>query len=151
MQVSFDSPKPDERSSWLGLLGTRALESPGDIGKFKCNEQPLFWSQSPGFVNLLFRKVVAKFARTPRTFENRSGSLREHDIIVTGNTWSVITFFSELFQSSCGKEKSTNKVHGRYFLYSLSALSLFIVRFFSSTKNKSMQFSTVCWILGIGL
>jgi hypothetical protein len=46
----------------LTLLGTGAVESGGSIGKLQCNQQPLFRGESPGFVNLLFRRHIAKLA-----------------------------------------------------------------------------------------
>jgi len=57
-------------------LGTPVLESGGGIGKLKCDEQPLFRSQSPGFVNLLLRKLLSKLVLTPGMFETRGRSFK---------------------------------------------------------------------------
>jgi hypothetical protein len=45
-------------------LGTRALES-GGVGELKCDEQPLFGRNSPGFVKLMFRELIPKLTGTP--------------------------------------------------------------------------------------
>jgi hypothetical protein len=51
------------------------LESGGRVRKLKCDEQPLFRSESPGFFKLMFRESITKLARTPGTFEVGSRGL----------------------------------------------------------------------------
>jgi hypothetical protein len=67
------------------------LESGCGVGKLKCDEQPLFRSESPGFVNLIFRELILSLSGTPRTFDAGSGGFHLHEIIVTGNERFVMS------------------------------------------------------------
>jgi hypothetical protein len=79
----------------LTLLGTRAVESGGSVGKLKRNEQPLFRGESAGFVNLLLREHVAKLAGTSRNIPpERHGCgcrFRFHGTILYGYNTLVTT------------------------------------------------------------
>jgi hypothetical protein len=57
----------ETRGFQLTLLGTRAVESGGSVGKLKRNEQPLFRGESAGFVNLPLSQHVAKLTGTSRS------------------------------------------------------------------------------------
>jgi hypothetical protein len=85
----------DVRGFHLMLLGTRAVESGGSIGKIKRNEQPLFRGESAGFANLLLCQHVAKFTGTSRSiWTERQGCgrrFRFHGIILHGNDMPVTT------------------------------------------------------------
>lgn len=79
----------DEKKSQLRLLETRVSESGGRVGKLKRDEQPLFRSESPGFVKLMFRESIAKLTRTPGTFEGGSRSFQLHTTILPGKIQPV--------------------------------------------------------------
>jgi hypothetical protein len=65
------------------------LESGGRVGKLKRDEQPLFRSESPGFVKLVFRESITKLARTPKTFEVGSRGFQSHTTILPGKIQPV--------------------------------------------------------------
>jgi hypothetical protein len=67
------------------------VESGGSIGKLKCNEQPLFRGESPGFVDLLLCQHVAKPAGAPRRIQTgkRGSRFRFHTAILHGNVIPV--------------------------------------------------------------
>lgn len=91
----FIGPSQDGRGFQLTLLGTRAVESGGSVGKFERNEQPLFRGESAGFVNLLLRQHVSKLAGTSRSIppeRQRCGCrFRFHGTILHGNNRPVTT------------------------------------------------------------
>jgi hypothetical protein len=53
----------------LTLLATSTVESGGSVRKFKRNVQPLLMGESPGFVNLLLCRHVAKLTGTLRSIQ----------------------------------------------------------------------------------
>jgi len=67
------------------------VESGGGIRKLKRNEQPLFWGESPGFVNLFLCQHVAKLTGTPRRIQTgkRGCGFRFHSAILHGNGMPV--------------------------------------------------------------
>jgi len=71
-RLADPGPSQDAREFQLTLLGTRAVESGGSIGKLKRNEQPLFRGESTGFVNLLLCQHVAKLTGTSRSIPPKS-------------------------------------------------------------------------------
>ena len=71
------------------------VESGSSVGKLKRNAQPLFGDESPGFVILLLRQHVSKFAGTSRSIQTeRQGCacrFRSHGTILHGNDTPVTT------------------------------------------------------------
>ncbi len=67
------------------------MESGGGIGQVERDEKPLFRGESPGFINLVLREPIAKFARTPRTTEAEHRGTPFHAAILQGNTRPVTT------------------------------------------------------------
>lgn len=71
------------------------MESGSGIGEFECDDQPLSWGKSPGFVNLvLFEygpEFACEFAWTSRTTWAGSQAFRSHAGILQGTIRSVTT------------------------------------------------------------
>jgi hypothetical protein len=65
------------------------MDSGSGVGEFERDEQPLFGSESPGFVNLVFCEPITEFTGTPGATEERSQSFQFHEAILPGNSWFV--------------------------------------------------------------
>jgi len=65
------------------------MESGGGIRQFERDEKPPFGGESPGFINLVLREQIAKFAWTPRTTQAKNRGIPFHGAILQGNLRSV--------------------------------------------------------------
>jgi hypothetical protein len=76
------------------------MESGGGVGEFKRDEQALFGSESPGFVNLVFCEPITEFTGTPRATEVRSRGFQFHEAILSGNSRfvTIMEFLQPSFQ-----------------------------------------------------
>lgn len=61
------------------------MESGGGVGEFERDEQPLFGSESPGFVNLVFCEPITEFTGTPGATEVGRRGFQFHEAILPGN------------------------------------------------------------------
>jgi hypothetical protein len=76
------------------------MDSGSGVGEFERDEQPLFGSESPGFVNLVFCEPITEFTGTPGATEVRSQGFQFHEVILPGNSWfvTITEFLQPSFQ-----------------------------------------------------
>ena len=128
----------EPREFQLTLLATSAVEGGSSVGKLKRNAQPLFRSESPGFVNLLLCQHVAKLTGTSRSIQTgkRGCGFRFHSTILHGNDMPVTTQAALLvtFHTHTSTNQGATKL---YFLRASSdhGLSHPLHLFSSSTES----------------
>ena len=98
------------------------MESGGSVEKLQCNQQPLFRSESPGFINLLLRQHFAKLTGASRHIQTgkRGCGLRFHGSVLHGSDMPdttqanlLVTLHTHTSPNVCGERRAAAWSCGR--------------------------------------